>query len=85
MEGLNIPDDSPTACWLCAKDSSRKKSWSKIIGESRTRSIDTGMNELDRITGEWSNVLHMYIKIETTCTCTHVLFVSRDKSFWNFD
>lgn len=52
MEGLNPREESPTSCWLCLKDQCRRKSWSRVLGESRTRSVDTGLNELDRITGQ---------------------------------
>lgn len=28
-----------------------RRSWSRVVGDSRTRSVGTGMNELDRLTG----------------------------------
>lgn len=37
---------------LAAMDRSRKTSWSQVVGSSECRSIDTGLNELDRISGE---------------------------------
>ena len=33
----------------------RKSSWSRVVGNSETRSIGTGLNELDRITGNLIN------------------------------
>ncbi|XP_064391319.1 A-kinase anchor protein 13-like isoform X4 [Halichondria panicea] len=37
---------------LAAMDRSRKTSWSQVVGSSECRSIDTGLNELDRISAE---------------------------------
>ncbi len=48
MEGLR--EDSPS-CWLCMMAKGKGNGWSRVLGEGRTRSVDTGMNELDRITG----------------------------------
>lgn len=33
-------------------DKQRKTSWSKMVGSTDSRSIDTGLNELYRITGK---------------------------------
>ena len=53
MEALTVRESSPTSmCWLCMKEPCRRKSWSRVVGGGRTRSVDTGMNELDRITGK---------------------------------
>ncbi len=37
---------------LAAMDRSRKTSWSQVVGSSECRSIDTGLNELGRISGK---------------------------------
>lgn len=37
---------------LAVMERQRKTSWSKVVGSSECRSIDTGLNELDRISGE---------------------------------
>lgn len=34
-------------------DRRRRLSWSATVGSTDSRSIDTGLNELHRITGEW--------------------------------
>ena len=36
---------------LARSDRSRKQSWSVVVGEADCRSVDTGLNELDRLIG----------------------------------
>lgn len=43
---FNVTDPS-----LAAMNRKRRTSWSFIVGNCDSRSIDTGLNELDRITG----------------------------------
>ena len=38
---------------LAEMDRKRKTSWSKVVGSCASRSVGTGLNELDRITGEF--------------------------------
>lgn len=43
---FNVTDPS-----LAAMNRKRRTSWSYVVGSCDSRSIDTGLNELDRITG----------------------------------
>ena len=58
MEGRSLvgvtKEDSPFSSSILdvlLLHESGRKSWSRVVGDSRTRSVGTGMNELDRLTG----------------------------------
>ena len=50
MEAVQVNTRDPE---LAAMDRSRKTSWSMVVGSSDCRSMGTGLNELNRITGTY--------------------------------
>ena len=52
MELLHINVKDPL---LAELDRQRKISWSVVVGNTDSRSVDTGLNELDRVTGGCGN------------------------------
>ena len=61
---FNVTDPS-----LADMNRKRRTSWSYIVGNCDSRSIDTGLNELDRITG---------ICIELECSRLGIFIVLND-------
>lgn len=54
---INVKDPE-----LAMMERQRKQSWSIVVGDADSRSVDTGLNELDRVTGEGQS------------TCIHRLY-----------
>ena len=48
---INVKDPE-----LAMMERQRKQSWSIVVGDAESRSVDTGLNELDRVTGEGQSI-----------------------------
>ena len=56
---------------LARNERRRKQSWSVVVGESDCRSVDTGLNELERVIGEC--VCVFIVSVCGTLTCCTVV------------
>ena len=51
---------------LAVMERRRKQSWSVVVGDADSRSVDTGLNELDRVIGKCMYIVY---------TCVHVHYI----------
>ena len=58
---------------LARSERSRKQSWSVVVGEADCRSVDTGLNELERVIGEWCVCVRAHVCL---CVCACVCLCS---------